>query len=163
MATAFTVTAQQKPTKEETVTFLDKVYKMSIGYKHYALLDGKRDPDVEFLITNCDFELNSVSMEEMFTKGKTKGNATYSNLHWENVTEIIIEKDPQVFYDDEIVRISINFLTKITYENSFQAVSKDYVKSMMLYVIKNKAYSFKKGLERLAAIAKEENKDPFQN
>lgn len=176
LATIFMVKAQDsKPTKEQTIAYLDKVLKMSIGYKTYAIdgEEGKKEHRVEeYVITTFSFSESEI--KEIFNTKNYEDNSfisdqlSYSNLIWANVAKIAIDRDSfGLYWDKETVVIRIYFSSKIMKENNYIRKNPDSstrITTMLpLLVIATKAESFKKALERLVEIAKEENKNPFEN
>ena len=176
MATVFTVNAQdKKPTKEETIAYLDKVVKMSVGYKTYAVGGPVNEEErrvEEHLITNYSF--SELKVDRLNKTKRYKNNSSgisqtvFSNLNWENVTAIKInslEEDKltndSLYQDEELEEFRIEFSNKIMMDlGDGELRPRIYLN---VYVLKIKTESFKKALERLVEIAKEENKDPFKD
>jgi hypothetical protein len=161
--------AQSKPTKQQTIDYIDKTLKMSIGYKVYSVSDNKRV--ISGLITAYSFSHTGVDekkQEKDLVDGETSNwHKTYSNVNWESLSSVDVDKENSLWRDDELAVINIEFTTKVKldyYRNGIEVTMGDavrYPNSFALFVLKTKADSIKKALERLAEIAKEENKDPF--
>lgn len=145
IAMAFTSHAQDgKPTKEETVKFINNALKLRIGTNYNS----------KQIITNYVFTLESVYFEKTNDLGTIMDN-TFSNLAWETLTNI------KEIPDDSFIFI-------LTFDTPFKNTSKhtghvDYYKDLYFHVPENKKDSLKKAFLRLSEIAKEENKDPFQD
>lgn len=172
MAAVFTVNAQVgEPNKEETIAYLNKTLKMSEGYKRYGLSNNQRSD--EYLIMDCNFKIEKINYKEKwYLKSKDSYNIiedTYSKLKWEDVTKIEIRNDERGFLDEDLGFVFITFLNKVQHDSYSEEIGIEmdddqrFPKLITLYILKNKADNFKKGLERLVEIAKEENKDPFQD
>lgn len=178
LATAFTVSGQtKKPTKDETIAYLDKIVKMSIGYKTYAVGgdgNGEEHRVDEYLITSYSFNESKVEMTSNIKEYKTNISGIhvlgFSNLNWANVTAIKINsltevefklRNDSLFRDEELEEFAIRFSSKIMMKSG----DKIYPRiDLILSVLKTKTESFKKAIERLVEITKEEeNKDPFKN
>lgn len=156
--------AQSKPSKKQTLDYLDKTLKMSVGYVTY-----KNEKGTKYRIEGASFYPAEVKYEFNFYASSTDQNylkyEQYSNIHWEDLEEVKIERNSKTM-DKELTRIYIRFATKIRYDaqGGGDAIEMDddmhYPTSFTLYILKTKAESVKKALERLRESAKEENKDP---
>lgn len=173
LATAFMVKAQDsKPTKEQTIAYLDKILKMSIGYKTYGVggPEDKRMEEHQIIdYTFSEFKVeNAVNLNKYKDNSSIKDEQTYSNIIWANNTAIKIgDSDDSLYIDNEIVYISLRFSNKLLVDRNYTRDNPGdemrFQNWLSLVVLKTKAESFKKALERLVEIAKEENKDPFEN
>lgn len=162
LATAFTVKAQDlKPTKEQTISYLTKTFSLTEG-ETTSRKTTKCSTNFEYttcyfsidkIIENYDFEKVCNDIE---TKKNGKRKYTSSNLKWETVTSINLGSQLS-----NLTIVSIAFSAKYKLTVDEEESGQDNV--LNLLVVNNKAESFKKALERLVEIAKEENKDPFQN
>jgi hypothetical protein len=169
IATAFTINAQKKPSKEETVAYLDKILKMSIGYKTYGISGEPEKRSFEKLITEYSF--NDTKIIETVYKKDYEDNSLetdiieFSNMDWSNIKSI--EKiESELSWDKEIILARVKFSSKIFYVDNYlrKQSKKDKIEirdNVYLMVLKDKADNFKKALLRLSEITKEENKDPF--
>lgn len=176
MATVFTVNGQdKKPTKQETIAYLDKVVKMSTGYKTYSVGGPLNEEDrrvKEHLITDYSFSESKVAKlnktKNYINNSTDISQTVFSNLNWENVSAIKInslEEDKltndSLYRDEELEEFRIKFSNKIMMDWGDGELTPLFY--LNVYVLKIKSESFKKALERLVEIAKEENKDPFKD
>ncbi len=161
IATAFTTNAQNgKPTKEQTLSFLTKTFKLSEGETRTRITTRT---DSKFIKTLCDFSIDKIIENYDFESvldgtEKSQGNKgyTYSNLKWESVTSIKLSSQ-----EGNLTMVKIEFSSKIFVRDT--DTYKDYINEITLDIVTSKAESFKKALERLVEIAKEENKNPFED
>ncbi|EAZ95016.1 hypothetical protein FBBAL38_11744 [Flavobacteria bacterium BAL38] len=171
MATTLSISAQEgKPTKEETIAYLDKVLKMSIGYKHYGVVEDIRQ--VEFRIKYYSFTESKVTLTQNQTDYRNhsskNGETSWANFDWTNVKSITtnsLSKNDQLpndslWRDKELESINIKFSNPIIIDWG-DGPEPRY--SFGLLVLKTKADSAIKALNRLIELAKEENKDPFKD
>lgn len=171
IVTVFTVNAQQKPTKKETIAYLDKILKMSIGYKTYGLSEeDKRAEEYQIIdYTFSEFKVENTVIEINYKKNSSvKDEQAYSNIIWANNTAIEIGKrDTSLYRDNEIVSISLQFSNKLLVDRNYTRDNPGdemrFQNWLSFVVLKTKSESFKKALERLVEIAKEENKNPFED
>lgn len=157
IATAFTVNAQDtKPTKEETVDFINRTTAQSIGnqYRFGTLTETKFTYDSYSFtqtaqITDTDIH---IQME------------TYSGILWESLNPEWIKKI-NVREGDATAGVSIAFSKKIKYEDAYTGIETkiEYKNVLEIIIPIEKFESVKKACLRLSEIAKEENKDPFAN
>lgn len=169
LVATFTVNAQEKPTKEATIAYLNKTLQMSVGYKAYGTNGGNRVSSR--LIKQYSFLPSEVKLSwETFdfrSNDKRIEYEQFSNINWEYLTTIIIDSEDNENHDDELAQIVLYFSDKIRYDKTIPGVNvimdddMHYPKYLYIYVLKTKADNFKRALERLVEIAKEENKDPF--
>jgi hypothetical protein len=158
--------AQAKPTKQQIIDYLDKALKSAVGYIRY-----KNDKGDTWRIQNYSFgpsEISSEAKRSNSVTGKTSFNYDqYTNIRWESLKSIEIDKSPSENMDEELTYMFVVFTDKLRYDAQAHGnevgMSDDmhYPKGFSIYVLRNKAESIKKAMERLAEIAKEENKDPF--
>ena len=148
MATVFTVNAQdKKPTKEETVAFIQRQFESLIGYKVR-----------NSVITKYEFDLAKINFEsrsDLYTTTRI-----YTQINWGNLVKIErYENDIQLFFTS-----SIYYDYKAVMENgkivNSNAKFENYIQ---ILVPSEKFESMKKAFLRLSEIAKEENKDPFKD
>ena len=149
LATTFTVSAQQKPTKEETVAFMKRTLESAIG---------SRAPFIA--LKEVSFSENSYSTRIIFHDGRN-GDMETSSIKWESLIpdQITIRK----LRECTEVEVSFRYPAKVTKSIGGEKTSDESLSKISFYVPNDKAESFKKACLRLAEIAKEENKDPFQN
>lgn len=170
LLTGFAVSAQQKPTKKETIAYLDKVLKLSVGYNRYAGVNPRYS---ERTITDYEFSSEKIDIHFKETKIKDSRESllsqTYSKIAWETLKEIVEDTLDADLHDAELITVVAYFDTKLKYDataggNEVIMDAKDhYPKYILFNILKIKAAVFKKALERLVEIAKEENKDLFAN
>ena len=148
IATTCTVNAQQKPTKEQTITFIKNQLASMIGTKWMS----------DNLITKYSFETEKIYFEasgEMVTT-----TYTYSQLNWVNlVGESRAGNDIILVFKSAIKRDYKAFAKNGAVVNS--GVKNEQYIQIPLPV--EKFDSLTKAFLRLSEIAKEENKDPFGN
>ncbi|EAZ95019.1 hypothetical protein FBBAL38_11759 [Flavobacteria bacterium BAL38] len=152
MATIFTVNAQdKKPTKEETVAFINRTTALTVGKIFY----GSTTTEAKF---NYDSYFYSQTFNAFLSTTKK-----YSGILWETMVpdqiQILNERDI------DIIEIGIPFTKIIKFEStSTGSDSKtEYNNWLRIIIPKEKFESIKKACLRLSEIAKEENKDPFQD
>ena len=148
LATTYSVKAQQKPTKEATVTFIKNQLASMIGTKW--IYDN--------LITKYSFETEKIYFEasgEMVTT-----TYTYSQLNWVN------------YVGNSRAGNDIILAFKSAVKEDYKAFAKNGAvvnsgvknnQSIQIPLPSEKFDSLSKAFLRLSEIAKEENKDPFQN
>jgi hypothetical protein len=160
IATTCSVNAQQKPTKEQTLAYLTKTFKLTEGE---ILLHEPYKKQIPELFVFSEKEISKKYKEYEWNTGEEDGieKQTYTNMKWEDVISIKISSFNKGWSSDNLIPISVEFSSNI------KIISNDkhtyYDKFISFSVIKSKAESFKKALERLVEIAKEENKNPFEN
>ena len=160
LATTFIVIAQTtKPTKEQTINYLTRTF---------SLTEGERTSNkttkytTSFEYTACLFSIDKIIENYNFETvwndpEKTKnGMRKYSssNLKWETVTSINLGSQLS-----NLTIVTIIFSAKYKFTVDGEESGQENVLNIL--VVNNKAESFKKALDRLVEIAKEENKDPF--
>ncbi|EAZ95014.1 hypothetical protein FBBAL38_11734 [Flavobacteria bacterium BAL38] len=145
MATVFTVNAQDgKPTKEETVAYLTRSFKLVEGEKIYM---GKyRD----ITLSNYDFQESYI--KTTFDDGSS---VTDSDFKWETLYNITSIDCPT---SDKYKVCEMNGIFNSSFKSDIGTTN-----YFTIYVLKSRAESVKKAFLRLSAIAKEENKDPFKD
>lgn len=140
----------KKPTKEETIKYLNTLAQGSLG-KSWSAGEGA----INFVqITD-----KSVTMQTV--KGCVR---TWNNIPWH-------EYDSSHMYQNKmIVSFKQSMLTKyacpdVEANNSKQLAFEfnDPEDSFYIFLASDKMENFKKAIHRLSEIAKEENKDPFKN
>lgn len=152
LATTFTTNAQQKPTKEETLAFMKRTLEATIGYN--APGKGK--------ILEIKFSGDYYFYKAYYDLGDTgfTNYSTTSLINWEKIKpDFIIFKDANSLTE---VKISFSNSMKIKQQVSDQPERDFFNSQATFYVSTEKKESFKKACLRLAEIAKEENKDPFE-
>ena len=148
IAISFTVNAQQKPTKEETIAFMNRTLKSTISYMGD---DGK--------ILETEFNENQYYLKTYLDLGGTGYYSKYTNSQfpWD-----ALEADQFKVNGNEL-RISFSRNYRSKYKISDQPEKEQFISSLDITLPSDKIESFKKACIRLSEIAKEENKDPFQN
>ncbi len=149
MATVFTVNAQDnKPSKEETVAFIQRQFESLIGSKVR-----------NSVITKYDFDLARIYFENRHNLQFTS-SYTYTQINWGNLFEVQrYENDIILFFTTSIYKDYKAVKDNGSIVNS-EAKFENYIQ---ILVPSEKFESMKKAFLRLSEIAKEENKDPFQD
>jgi hypothetical protein len=149
MVTVFTVNAQdKKPTKEETVIFIQRQFESLIGYK----VRGS-------VITKYEFDLSKIQFESRSNLNYTS-SYIYTQINWGNLVKIErYENDIQLFFTSSIYNDYKAVMDNGKIVNS-HAKFENYIQ---ILVPSEKFESIKKAFLRLSEIAKEENKDPFKD
>jgi hypothetical protein len=149
IATTFTVKAQDgKPTKEQTISFMNRTLKSTIGFEGK---DGK--------IVEIELNQNKYYLKTYYDLG---GSGFYSNfISSEFPWESLIVDQFEVNGNNLRIIFSQNYRNK--YKIDDQPEKEQFISSLDMTLPFDKIESFKKACLRLAEIAKEENKDPFQN
>ena len=156
MATIFIIHAQdKKPTKEETIDFM---FKTLSGSKGTEMSDG-------YFINRIEFDGSNYT----YACGKKMGNTGFAtetvNIPWNEFKEF--DSDHEV--NEEIVSVRLKFKIKVegalylNAGNGNNSKSATYQDGFVMIIPTTKTESFKKAILRLIELAKEENKDPFQN
>ena len=158
----FTVNAQDaKPKKEQTLAYLTKTF--SLTERETTSRKGTKC-STNFEYTNCFFSIDKIIenydfeivCNEIETTKNGKKEYTSSNLKWETVTSINLGSQLS-----NLTTVSIVFSAKYKLTVDEEEIGQD--NTLNIFVVNNKAESFKKALERLVEITKEENKSPFEN
>jgi len=156
MATIFSVNAQDgKPTKEQTLTYLSKTFALSEGES----FDGQT-----FDVYNFS---NNKIIENYNTKNNgsyVKCNDEYKDFKWETFELVTSPRNSLSELDNLckiVIRFGSNFKAVLGCDDASDVIEMND-KYLYLYILKTKAESFKKAIERLVEIAKEENKNPFE-
>jgi hypothetical protein len=135
----------KKPTKEETVKYLNTLCQAGLG-----MAKGK------------DFIINSVVLTYTSLEVKTTPNisvSTWSNIPWQEFISIEVLSPGKLLV---IFKTAMPFQMHQPATGTSQAYSNDEPeKSIHLYAPVDKIESAKKAVMRLVEIAKDENKDPF--
>jgi hypothetical protein len=164
MATVFTVNAQdKKPTKEETVAFINRTLNEIKGIKL---------PFASGVLQNASFSLNtltySTSLElnpgEKFCDHKE----IYEDISWDKLIVNEIEfTDKANFASFYFITLDSNISLTLVNENCNNprqnSQKRSYQSSVQIFIPIEKKESIKKAFLRLSEIAKEENKDPFKD
>jgi hypothetical protein len=149
MAAVFTVNAQNgKPTKEQTIAFIQRQFESLIGTKNFSNV-----------ITKYEFEPTKIYFEDR-SNLKYNSSYTYTQINWGNLVEIKrYENDIQLFF-----KSSINRDYKAVMDNGRIVNSEKKIENYIQIPVPDEKFeSMKKAFLRLSEIAKEENKDPFQD
>jgi hypothetical protein len=148
IAVSFAAKAQQKPTKEETISFMNRTLKSTISYKSYV---GK--------ILEIEFNQNQYYLKTYFAVG---GGGFYSEYTRSQFPWDALEADQFKVNGNELrIIFSRNYRSKSKISDG--AEKEQFYSSINILLPSDKIESFKKACIRLSEIAKEENKDPFQN
>lgn len=150
-----------KPTKEQTVAFLDRTLKETKGW------------DLPWgwgVVDNTSFKDNSVEYHTNFSMdGETfyESTFTFEDIRWDRFEDMT--------YNQEGAYYEVMFSVNNTYKNQTIYVHEKLKQTMedkietnvqsnlYLFVPEGKVESVKKAILRLVEIAKEENKDPFDD
>jgi hypothetical protein len=146
LVTTFTTVAQEKVSKEITIAFIKKTLESVKGTQRNGGM----------VILEYDFDLKSISIKgqnAMFPEIIV--TEIYSLINWEKM--ISTGKSTK---NETIFGIVLSFNTPIKYVRNEEI---KYQKEIRLEIPKDKYGSLEKAFLRLAEIAKEENKDPFEN
>lgn len=145
IATSFTVNAQEKPSREQTIKFIDTTLKKFVG-----------NNDAAEVLKNISFD--GVELIKTSTMYNEPSIDKYSNLHWEELS-FAIREDSKV---SGFTKIQLSFETN--FKQYMSLLNKErFFDWFTLYVPTDKIQSIEKAFLRLKEIAKEENKDPFEN
>ncbi|MEY3500435.1 MAG: hypothetical protein RL308_2104 [Bacteroidota bacterium] len=163
IAATLSVNAQQKPTKEQTLAYLTKTFKLTEGEIVINKASNKYSIEVNEFSENKivnKIKLYDWVKDYSYKDAISYSSKTYSDLKWEDVITIELSAYSENWLNDNLMSITIKFSSKYKYkvDDSSQYFFNDF----KISVIKSKAESFKKALERLVEIAKEENKNPFE-
>jgi hypothetical protein len=146
-----TVTAQKvKPTREETIRFIDNTLKLMIG--------SHEDNKKLNLVKDCIFSIDKLEIET-FYDDSLRITHIFSEIPWDQLKEIKLVGENV---------LSLNFNTskmKLTtfVDGNPTTYYKDYIAIYLTRNIIEKKGSLIKAFNRLAELAKEENKDPFKD
>lgn len=138
-----------KPTKEETVKFIDRTLKKAIGEKAHIFLD--------LTITDYQFNLDKITI---VTKQGTHRpeSEIYENMDWAGFDEFY---EPAASDNQNIEDVGLVFKSKV--KTTFQGESKYNSNSVILSVRKENVESVKKAILHLVKLAKEEEgSNPFK-
>jgi len=140
--------AQEKPSKESTITFLNKELQKNIGLSN----DGLRTTEVSLTYTSYSQTMQVVDSDTEIT-------LQYLSINWEEVSKVVATD-----LDNEFSDIEVFFKNGITKTRTGLSSRKDInlESSFILTIPTNKIGSCQKAILRLSEIAKEENKDPFK-
>lgn len=145
----FGIQAQdKKPTKEATIKFMATVLKSIEGKKY--LSSGMYHEIIE-----VNFDGNTYSSLSSWNNGPAE-KETSTNIKWESYDEKNSDDEKEA---DNLVKFLPWFSLKIKCEFDRKI---SFRNNLILSIPKEKLSSFKKACLRLAEIAKEENKDPFE-
>ena len=145
MATTFVAIAQdKKPTKEETIAFMNSTLNKTIGF------DGKDGIINEVIFTGNSYFLKGYEelIDGIFTK-------KYTQINW--------ELDPDGFtINDNCLRVKFTSNFSLKQKVKDQPEEEFFFADIDFLLPIEKIESFKKACLRLSELAKEENKDPFE-
>ena len=148
LITSITINAQdKKSTKEETIAFMNRTLKSTIGFEG---LDGK--------IVEIDFNLNKYLLKTYFD---IAGSGFYTSfIKSEFPWESLLINQFQVNENNLKIRFSRNYRFKYKIDNDTE--KERLISSLDITLPLDKIESFKKACIRLSEIAKEEYIDPFE-
>ncbi|TVZ59289.1 hypothetical protein NA63_1817 [Flavobacteriaceae bacterium MAR_2010_105] len=162
MVTTFVINAQdKKPTKEETIAFINRTIESSIGSEYNYTYT-----------TKISFDYKNYVRESVMKVGdKIVGNhrEEFSLLKWENLFVDNFQLENCHIGENDICEIWISFSNQISCRETETGLYSDpsdkttYTQTLTMLIPKEKFESIKKACLRLSEIAKEENKDPFQD
>lgn len=156
MAMVFTSQAQKgKPSKEETVKFIDQTLKKFIEQSTYFI-----GHETKMFCRDISFKENELIMKWTFDYSDDSLLETISILSWEKISMDYFDNKKEGFTSFNVYLSSV---IKKQYFSADNGSLVDYKPFFCLYVPTDKVESIKKALFRLSEIAKEENKDPFQD
>ena len=148
---SYSVKAQQQPTKEETVAFINRTTALTVGKIFY------RSTTTETKFTYDSYFYSQTYNTLLSTTTKQ------SDILWET----LIPEQIRIYYESDIetMEVGIPFTKTIKYESTStrSGPTTEYTAWLRIIIPKEKFESIKKACIRLAEIAKEENKDPFKN
>jgi hypothetical protein len=132
-----------KPSKEETVAFLNSTLKLAEGSWNDGL----------YLIISASFSETEITSALRFESGSTS-QSSYSNIKWENFRGF--DKDRSETGEDYIFSFAVDFTTavKSTYTNK-EGLKIDYPVRLFIAVPKDKIMSVQKAILHLAALSRE--------
>ncbi|WP_379042310.1 hypothetical protein [Pedobacter alpinus] len=152
--------AQQKPSKEETVAFLNRTLQEVIGL---------RLPFAGGTCSGATFNLSELVIESAGMIGDTRFfdiSQKYWNIRWDLFKEMEFKTgDNQASYYHIRFSNNLNYSRKMFNKKSGDndEITENSQSNILLFTPLSKAESVKKAVYRLVEIAKEENKDPFLN
>lgn len=156
LSISFVQAQDKKPTKEETIAFIKRTTEATVGKE---------------IGWGAILEESSFSVDGYTTKQTISGThgftvETYRLLKWETMdSNRWSETAPQEGI--EVIEIGVYFSSKVKHVRDFNLSDNndkdEYTNELMVYIPKDKLESMKKAFLRLSEIAKEENKDPFEN
>jgi hypothetical protein len=157
IATSFTVNAQEKPSREQTIKFIESSLKKTIGTK-----DSYNN-----LLTNVSFNGNELILTTTVASLDELTTRTYSNFNWEGV-DFIVRDDSEKSTISGFEVVQLSFVTsykQVTITKQYDEVRKNErtFNWFIIHMPSDKIESLRKAFLRLSEISKEENKDPFQN
>lgn len=149
---AMSITQAQtvKPSRVETIRFINDIIKKRIGTNFLGILTK-----IDFDGDNLNYTVNIGSSNK-----PNLVNEKNKQIKWEFFTGIV--KEEEVGGGDESLDITLKFSSKIalSFDEDDETSYKDFVE---FPITKSNLASFKKAIFRLVEIAKEEHKDPFAN
>jgi len=149
LTTTFSATAQQKPTKEETIALISRTTALSIG-KPYM--------NSSLIVTESKFTYDSYSFADKFQEQEGITKLTYSGISWETLrpNEITLERE----YGG-LGTVSVRFKKAIKYERAQTGSETEILEfhAIKMVIPPEQFESIKNACLRLAEIAKEESFD----
>lgn len=153
LAIAFTTQAQDgKPTKEETVNFINRALESLKG----SIYIGNKN------ISEFNFNETEIQLKFEGKIGNRIGITSYkySLINWDKLYEI------KYTSAQGRLEILLFFNANLKQEYSFNLLNDqkvEYLSHIQIPIPENKKESMEKAFLRLSEIAKEENKDPFED
>lgn len=156
VAATCTVNAQEKPSKDVTVKFIEASLKKSIGTVSYG-----------HLLTDVSFDGNELILTTTRKDLDVRSTVTYSNFDWEGLSRFLVRNDSEksTIPGFEVVNISFetSYKQKTITEQYGKARKSELLSTwFLIHMPTEKIVSLEKAFLRLSEIAKEENKDPFR-
>jgi phosphoribosylpyrophosphate synthetase len=145
LATTFMLKAQDgKPTKEQTIAFIKRTFESLKGTNERT-----------WILTENDFDEKYIFVKTESTSTIATISYRYTQLNWDKLYKVDLhDSDILLFFEIPLK----NEMKSNTGNNEIE-----YVNYLQTRIPIDKYESLKKAFMRLAEIAKEENKDPFQN
>ena len=157
LAATLTVNAQEKPSKDVTVKFIEANLKKSIG----------TEDKYSNLLTNVSFDGNVLILTTTVASLEVRTTEKYSNFDWEGVSfSVRDDSEKSKIPGFEVVAISFETSYKqetITEQYEEVRESERLFNWFQIHMPSDKIESLEKAFLRLQEIAKEENKDPFKD
>lgn len=154
--------AQNKPTKEETLDFMRRTAEAAIGSEY----NSSRTTEITF--TGDTYSRKSV-MEIGNNKIGGTYDDTYSGIKWENLIASGFALKNCGIGENGICEMWVSFTNKVKFfegkdlKYAPSGEKTTFTQTVGILIPSEKFESMKKACLRLAELAKEENKDPFQN
>lgn len=158
LAATFSVNAQEKPSKEVTIKFIEASLRKSIG-----TVDRWDN-----LLTNVTFDGNVLILTTTCADLGVTETLKYSDFDWEGDIYFTVIDDSQKSTIPGFEVVSVQFETPFKEESIIKQhgkirESERLDRWLRMHMSSDKIESLKKAFLRLHEIAQEENKDPFKD